>query len=381
MQQWNFGVEYPLLQHGVLKVTYAGAKGTHLYLQGAALFRTTTSTSFPISTIRWALPCSILSPIPSTGKAPPTAGTLGAATIAQGFLLKPYPQFQQVQVVAPTKGFSTYNALQSSYQYRMPEQGELLVSYTWAKILSNTDSIINFLDPAPTGAVQDFDNLSAEKSLSSYDVPQNVVLSYSSPLPFGSQEKYFSNTRGFAGGLISGWRASGITTFQAGTPLAFNSIAPTDLSELFGAGTIRPNVVPGCSLSVSGSAASRLNQRLNTSCFTSPGPFSFGDERWTDGRIRTQGIDNWDFSLDKTTSLTERLGLRFDAQAFNIFNRVQFGAPVTSVGSPLLGVVSSQVNQPRTLQFAARLSFKTRNPIRCAPRLCCSSPLGSERRS
>jgi hypothetical protein len=239
----------------------------------------------------------------------------------------------------------------------MPEQGELLVSYTWAKILSNTDSIINFLDPAPTGAVQDFDNLSTEKSLSSYDVPQNLVLSYSTPLPFGNQEAYFSHARGFVGGVISGWRASGITTFQAGTPLAFNSIAPNDLSQLFGAGTIRPNVVPGCQLSVSGSAVKRLNQWFNTSCFTSPGLFAFGNEPRTDGRVRTQGIDNWDFSVDKTTSLTERLKLRFDAQAFNLFNRVQFGPPVTSVGSPLLGVVSSQVNQPRTLQFAGRLSF------------------------
>lgn len=357
VQQWSFGVEHPLLQNGVLKAAYAGAKGTHLYLQGGGTFSYYNINQLPdqYDSLGSALLNTVSNPM--YGKVPVSAGTLGASTIAEGFLLKPYPQFQQVQVVAPTKGASTYNALQSSYQYRMPGQGQLLVSYTWSKILSNTDSIINFLDPAPTGAVQDFDNLKAEKSLSSYDVPQNLVISYSTPLPFGSQEAYFHNVRGFAGGLISGWRVSGITTFQAGTPLAFNSIAPNDLSQLFGAGTIRPNVVPGCSLSVSGSAVSRLNDWFNASCFTSPGPFSFGNEPRTDGRVRTQGMNNWDFSLNKITSLTERVKLEFDAQAFNLFNRVQFGAPGTSVGSPLLGVVSSQVNQPRTLQFAGRLSF------------------------
>jgi hypothetical protein len=357
VQQWNFGIEHPLLHNGVLKVAYAGAKGTHLYLQGGGTFSYYNINQLPdqYDSMGAALLNTVSNPL--YGKVPASAGTLGAPTIAEGFLLKPFPQFQQVQVVAPTKGFSDYNALQSSYQYRMPGQGELLISYTWSKILSNTDSIINFLDPAPTGAVQDFDNLKAEKSLSSYDVPQNLVISYSSPLPFGSQERYFNNLHGFTGGLISGWRASGITTFQAGTPLAFNSIAPNDLSQLFGAGTIRPNVVQGCHLPVGGSGVSRLNQWFNPSCFTSPGPFSFGDEPRTDGRVRTQGMDNWDFSLDKVTSLTERVKLEFDAQAFNIFNRVQFGAPVTSVGSPLLGVVSSQVNQPRTLQFAGRVSF------------------------
>jgi hypothetical protein len=357
VQQWNFGIEHPLLQHGVFKITYAAAKGTHLYLQGGGTFSYYNINQLPdqYDSLGPALLNTVANPL--YGKVPASAGTLGAATIAEGFLLKPYPQFQQVQVVAPTKGASTYNALQSSFQYRLPGQGELLVSYTWAKILSNTDSIINFLDPAPTGAVQDFNNLKGEKSLSSYDVPQNAVVSYSMPLPFGSGEKYFRNTRGITGGLISGWRASGITTFQAGTPLAFNSINPNYLSQLFGAGTIRPNVVSGCALAESGSAVSRLNQWFNTSCFTSPDLYSFGNERRTDGRVRTQGIDNWDFSVDKTTSLTERIKLRFDAQAFNVFNRVQFGPPVTSVGSPILGVVSSQTNQPRTLQFAGRLIF------------------------
>ena len=68
-------------------------------------------------------------------------------------------------------------------------------------------------------------------------------------------------------------------------------------------------------------------------------------------------MDNWDVSVDKVTALTERFKLEFDAQAFNLVNRVQFGAPVTSVGSPIAGVVTSQVNQPRTLQFALRLSY------------------------
>jgi outer membrane receptor protein involved in Fe transport len=357
VQQWNFGIEHSVLRHGTFTLAYAGSKGTHLYLQGGGTFSFYNINQLPdqYDSLGSALLNTVANPL--SGKLPASAGALASSTIAEGFLLKPYPQFQQVEVVAPTKGFSTYNALQSSFQYRLPGEGELLISYTWSKILSNTDSIINFLDPAPTGAVQDFNNLNGEKALSSYDVPQNLVISYSVPLPFGKGRQYFGDAHGVAGVLASGWRVNGITTFQAGTPLAFFSTAPNALSQLFGAGTIRPNVVSGCDLSVPGSAEHRLNQWFNTSCFTLPGQFSFGNERRTDGRVRTQGINNWDFALSKITPLTERVNLQFNAEFFNLFNRVQFGPPSTAVGSPIFGVVTSQVNPPRTMQFALRLSF------------------------
>ena len=55
--------------------------------------------------------------------------------------------------------------------------------------------------------------------------------------------------------------------------------------------------------------------------------------------------------------LDGRVNLDFRAEFFNLFNRVQLGYPGTTQGVSGFGVVSSQANNPRIVQFALRLSF------------------------
>ena len=69
-------------------------------------------------------------------------------------------------------------------------------------------------------------------------------------------------------------------------------------------------------------------------------------------------------SVVKRTQITERVGLDFNVEFFNIFNRVQFAPPGESynqstINTPLnlFGVVTAQQNQPRLIQLALRLSF------------------------
>jgi hypothetical protein len=68
-------------------------------------------------------------------------------------------------------------------------------------------------------------------------------------------------------------------------------------------------------------------------------------------------VANFDFSLSKKTPITERVSLAFKAEAYNIFNRVQFSPPNTQPGSSTFGQVTAQYNQPRLLQFGVRLQF------------------------
>ena len=87
---------------------------------------------------------------------------------------------------------------------------------------------------------------------------------------------------------------------------------------------------------------------------------SLGNERRTDDQLRTQGIANWDAALKKQTAINERVSAEFRAEAFNLFNRVQFSQPNTvccSSSNASFGVVNSQLNLPRVIQFALRLSF------------------------
>ena len=58
-----------------------------------------------------------------------------------------------------------------------------------------------------------------------------------------------------------------------------------------------------------------------------------------------------------TSKVYDRVTGKFSVEAFNLFNRTQFGAPDSGLGDGAFGVVTSQRNLPRVLQIAARLSF------------------------
>jgi hypothetical protein len=123
---------------------------------------------------------------------------------------------------------------------------------------------------------------------------------------------------------------------------------------------LRPNVVPGCNPVLSGPAASRLNGWFDKSCYTVPASYTLGNLSATDARVRGQGIANYNFSLLKKTAITERFNLEFRGEVFNVFNRVQFGLPnttVTTAANPTTGFITTQANQPRLVQLALRLIY------------------------
>jgi hypothetical protein len=72
---------------------------------------------------------------------------------------------------------------------------------------------------------------------------------------------------------------------------------------------------------------------------------------------RAQGINNWDFSASKVTPVTEEVSVDFRGEFFNLFNRVQFAPPNTSFGGASFGLITSQANNPRQIQFSLRVSF------------------------
>jgi hypothetical protein len=54
------------------------------------------------------------------------------------------------------------------------------------------------------------------------------------------------------------------------------------------------------------------------------------------------------------------VSLQFRTEFFNAFNRTQFGPPgqvFTSGAVSTFGIISSQQNNPRLIQFALRLNF------------------------
>ena len=49
--------------------------------------------------------------------------------------------------------------------------------------------------------------------------------------------------------------------------------------------------------------------------------------------------------------------MQFRVEALNLFNRAQFGYPGLQQGASNFGIVSSQLNKTRLLQFSRRMNY------------------------
>jgi hypothetical protein len=102
---------------------------------------------------------------------------------------------------------------------------------------------------------------------------------------------------------------------------------------------------------------------INPAAFSIPANGTWGNA----GRnlIRAPGISQLDAALTKRNQLTERVGLEFRAEAFNVLNRAQFGAPNTNLSAlGSFGQITQPFNPgatgtgtPRQFQFMLRMLF------------------------
>ncbi len=329
LQQWNANLQQAFGASAAVQLAYLGARGDHLPIYG----------SIDINQL----------PDKYVGESP------SALSQSQ----RPYPLFQNVNIYSPYVGDSYYHSLQATLTKNFASGGTILANYSWSKFTGNSESTNAQVESHSQGVIQNYNNLRGERSYLSFDVPQHLVVSYILDLPFGRGKRFLGATSNVVNGIVSGWDASGINIFESGFPLAIVSTTNA-LSGAYGAGTIRPNVVPGCNKKISiGYVQAAETQRpvLNSACFTTPGPTSFGNQPRTDGQLRAQGVDNWDFSVGKTIPIHEALNFVFRAEAFNVTNRVQFGDPLLTNSSAAFGDLTTQVNQPRSFQFSLRLNY------------------------
>jgi hypothetical protein len=349
IQQWNFGLQTTLPGGIVLEPAYAGSRGTQLmqnlgfdqipdqYLsQGNALLRQV--------------------PNPFLGQLPANTA-LGQATVSVGQLLRPYPQFTAFNTVHSTSGSSTYHSLQVRLERRFKNGMTFLTSYTFSKLIDDgaPGSETTYMGENPS--FQDLNNRRLERSLGSQNVDQHFVTSFVYELPFGRGKRFLSGAHGPINSLAGGWQINGILTLQDGIPLSIFAASNPTLGAL-GSGTLRPNN-NGHSAAKSGPIEERLNTYFDTSVFSQPAPFQFGNTARTLPDVRAPGIADLDISAIKDTKFKERFTLQFRAEFFNSLNHPNFGLPNTTFGSPGFGTISSiSASAPaRIIQLALKMYF------------------------
>src|SRR5204863_2799659 len=139
-----------------------------------------------------------------------------------------------------------------------------------------------------------------------------LSIGYVYELPFGRGKHFGGGWNRLLDAMLGQWQANGISWFATGLPLA---IAAQNTSQAGNAGP-RPNNI-GKSAKLDGPIESRLRKYFDTSVFTVPAPFTFGNTGRVLPDVRTPGARNFSFSIFKSFRLVEKLSLQFRAEAFN----------------------------------------------------------------
>ena len=301
-QEWNFTIQRELFNKLALQVAYVGNKGTRL----------DKNVYFNI-------------PLAEPGN--PQAN-------------RPLPQFGEGSLYT-NEGNSNYNALQVTLEKRFSSGLTFLSVYTWSKLIDDGNVSSNSF------AVQDPFNLSLDRGLSAYDVPQRSVTSFSYELPYGKGRRFGSDIPRALDLAVGGWQVAGIVTFQSGFP--FSVTEYSDPSNTAGGFDYRPNLVGNPNV-----ANQSINEWFNPAAFAVPAAYTFGNA----GRniLRGPTLNNFDLSLLKNFHFTETKYLQFRAEAFNAFNHPHFYNPDSNIQDANVGKILG-ASDPRILQVAAKMYF------------------------
>jgi hypothetical protein len=275
-----------------------------------------------------------------------------------GQALRPFPQYSGIS--DPWAGFAnaSYNSLQAYLKKRMSSGLYFLASYTWGKSIDDTGGTIAQIYPYVTDAMtpRSAYDLRAERAVSYEDIPQILSFSYVYSLPFGRGHAIGGTSRA-KDLLIGGWQLSGINQYTSGTPLGAIGGAcnvPYTSGCYANYGTSNQARINGSY----GSGNPRTTPYLNVGAFQNAAPFTFGNTPRTMAYgLRNPWNRNESVSLGKDFHASDRMTVRLQADAFNVFNRTVFGGISTNITSSNFGYVGNQTNQPRQMQFEAYIKF------------------------
>ena len=295
--------------------------------------------------------------------------------------LRPFPQYDFIDTgcCLENVGMSSYEAMLVSLQRRFHNGMNLQASYTWAKQITNSDSLLPN-NGVGVAQVQNVNNLHAEKAVSAQDVPQTLVISYLYQLPFGRGRQWL--THGVANYVVGGWEVGGVQRYMSGQPISFccaNGIPGFENSIRFdrvqgsslkspayryhtlqpiGAQSANPNTNSFFNLDTlrqpAGGAFYDQNAVANRGQY---GAFGLGDTPRVTGEVRTPPYYNEDFSILKNTPIHERWTFQLKFELLNAFNRHTFNIPDTGPNDNLFGVPNGTINTPRNVQITGRITF------------------------
>ena len=237
-ENWSLDIQRSLPGDFVVTAAYAGNEAVHLMVN---------EQLNQLPTADEALGSKLLSLVPNPlyGKID-SASSVNTPTVQYSQLLRPHPQFQNMEGNNIGDGHSSYHAGQLTVEHRSKFGLAEIFSYTHSKAIDNVGEMTSVA--GTMGAVANTFCLQCDRARSDQNEVNVVRWSTRYELPFGTGRALLS--QGFIKHIVSGWTVSGIYSYDAGRPIA---VSYTNVSNLDSSSTLsRPNSVPGISDKVPG---------------------------------------------------------------------------------------------------------------------------------
>ncbi len=238
-------------------------------------------------------------------------------------------------------GYSNYSGAQVTYHHRLTGGLDLNSNFTWQKCIDNGSN------PGSTGASVagniDLDPTQPQfsRGLCDFDQPFNFrnTIVWTAPA--------LKNSGALLRTALGGWAVSGNIILDSGQPFSVTTASADN--SFTGTNLDRADLVPNQPLYVGG--------RLNYSAFKLNASGTLGNS--PRNGFRTAPNYQVDTALAKTFALTERFGLLFRAEAFNIINHPNYYGPLNAWNTSNAANFDTYqaARDPRQLQFALKLTF------------------------
>ena len=321
----------------LLTVSYAGNEGHHLLVLVPA------NTGNPALCLSLSQPNEVAAGSATCGPfGEDSPYTAASGKFYQGTRVGLGPNYGSM-TAQRSVGNSDYNAVEATLKFATGSRATLLISYTYSKSIDEASNLGEQTNPF---------NRSLTRVVSSFDLRQNFVATYTYNLPF---ERLAGRNR-----VTEGWSLSGTTRFSTGFPVTLADDSDRSLLGTLGNGV--NNQLLDTPEVISGPLQINTNPRnsqpeFNTSLFSPEAPGQLGNaaRRFFYG----PGIDNFDVQLSKTVRFTESRSLDIRVEAFNLFNHAQFYGPSAvdgEINDPAFGRVVGAA-APRLVQVAAKFHF------------------------
>lgn len=345
-QLWTLSLQQQMPGKWLVDVTYTANKGTHL-TAGSLNYNSLDPKYYSLGN---SLTDAVANPYAGM-----FSGSLASSTITRKQALLPYPYYRSITMTA-SLGSSIYHALLLSVERRFASGMTFMMSYTNAKLIS--DSVYSYMGWTTssgganlTGYQNGMYNRKDERSVDPTDISQRAVFSGVFDMPFGRNHRWNPGNP-VVRKLVSGWQLDVIATVQTGNPVYVRG-ASNNLAD-------RPN-----SSGVSAHLDNRTRYKwFDTAQFVNPSNYTFGNVGRTLPDVRNPGTINFDVSAIKNTTITEKLKVEFRAEAFNIMNHVNLGNPNATFSpgsngynaSSTFGTITS-ARDPRLMQVGMKVVF------------------------